>query len=347
MRRASPQVVLAVFLASLFAAAPVVGEVTVVNGSAFPWLVVGTYADYRSTSLFEPPYFVTTNGTLLLGSGGPLPQGHVWLNWTVTSRTGDMVGLNIGYHAYGCDYSEQQEENVEDCTPYDFATATGVVINLTTNEAYVDGQPQGIVNLWEPPLTSGGTLNLGTAFVGAKPYTVVGNASAAVEYASVGGTYEVNDSGTMKGPPFYAYLITGITFGTGRNSTFGWEKSYAEGPESVFYLDPSGAYDYYNGLAYFFSIPDYPINQTVCDTSSGQPLNCQYTSYSTALGNFFRSGLGELSLVSTDVPLGPSQSATSTASPGGIPEFPNQFLAIAAVTLILGSYLLLRRRASL
>jgi hypothetical protein len=117
----------------------------------------------------------------------------------------------------------------------------------------------------------------------------------------------------MKTGPFYIYSVLGVTFGTGSNSIFGWLHSSAVG-RSVYYLDPFGAYDYYNGLAYFFSIPDYPINRTVCNTSSGQAVDCQYTSYATALGNYFRSGEGELSLVSTNVPLGPSQTQTTTSS---------------------------------
>jgi hypothetical protein len=312
-------VIAAVLLVSLFAADPVVSQVTVINESTYPWLVAGAYADYRvqpSSSLAEPPYFVTTNGTLLLGIGPsgpgakPAPQGDAWLNWTVISRTGGMVEVNIGFRAYGCDYSQQQVKNNENCTPYNFNTTVEVSVNLTTNEAYVGGQPQGLVNFWETPLNNGGTLNFGTAFVRGEPYTVVGNASAAAS-AFLGGV--INDSGVMKSGPFYFYDVTGITFGTGQNSIFGWVHVSAAG-RSVFYLGPYGAYDYYNGLAYFFSIPDYPINRTVCNTSSGQAVGCQYTSYATTLGNYFRSGLGTLGLVSTNVPLGPSQTSGSTTS---------------------------------
>jgi hypothetical protein len=250
-----------------------------------------------------------------------------------------MVEVNIGFRAYGCDYSQQQVKNNENCTPYNFNTTVEVSVNLTTNEAYVGGQPQGLVNLWDPPLINGGTLNFGTAFVRGEPYTVVGNASAA-ESALLGGVTEVNDSGVMKSGPFYFYGVTGVTFGTGPNLIVGW-LHVSGGGRSVFYLDPYGAYDYYNGLAYFFSIPDYPINRTVCNTSSGQAVNCQYTSFATALGNYFRSGAGELGLVSTNVPLGPGQTSETTTSSQTPPFYAFPYVVVPAAIIIAGSLLAL------
>lgn len=308
---------------------PVMGRVTVINESSYPWLVKGAYADYETFPVGEIPYFVTTNGTLLLGFSPvgngtvipPSPSGHALLNWTVTDREGDLVWLKIGFRAHGCDYSYQQIVNDGNCTSYDFSTGLDVSVNLTTNEAYVDGQPQGLLNFWEPALLNGGTLNYGTAFVGGKAYDVVGNASAPFTSWLFGVPPNgINDSGVVNTGPYHAYLVSEVTFGTGPNSKFGWENvngtGYYNGGKyiTVFYIEPDGAYDYWNGLAYYFSIPDYPLNQTVCNTSSGQAVGCEYTSYATTLGNYFRSGVGELGLVSTNIPLGPSQASETTTS---------------------------------
>ena len=262
-----------------------------------------------------------------------------------------MVNLKVGFRAYGCDYSQQQQMKNENCTSYNFDTTVTVAVNLATDVAYVNGQPQGLANFWEPPLTNGGALNAGTGFVGGKPYTVVGNASTPV--SSGFGVAEVNDSGLSDSGPFYLFQVTGITFGTGPNHTFGYEHINATGYYSgnryidVFYLDPYGGYDYWNGLAYYFSIPDYPINQTVCNTLSGQALDCRYVSYATTLGNYFRSGGGELGLVSTNVPLGSSQASETTTSNVAAPLYISPYAVIAVVVIVAGilsGFLLGRRR---
>lgn len=264
-----------------------------------------------------------------------------------------MVNLRIGFRAIGCDYSQLQQMNNENCTSYNFDTTVAVAVNLTTNEAYVNGQPQGVTNFWESPLDNGGTLNVGTAFVGGEPYTVIGNVSTPI--SSGFGVGEVNDSGLADSGPFYLFQVTGITFGTGPDFIYGYEHVNASGYYSgsryidVFYIGPYGGYDYWNGLAYYFSIPNYPINRTVCNTLSGQALDCRYTSYATALGNYFRSGGGELGLVSTNVPLGSSQTLASTTSNVTALLYFGPYAAVAVVVIIAGSlsgFFLLGRRRS-
>jgi hypothetical protein len=347
-----------VLLVPFFSVNQAAGQVTVIHESTYPWLVRGAYANYVDFPVGEIPYFVTTNGTLLLGfapvgNGTVLPKppgGHASLNWTVTNREGDTVWLEIGFHAYGCDYSYQQVKSNGNCTSYNFSTSLGISVNLTTNEAYVNGQPEGLLNFWEPPLLNGGTLDFSTAFVGGEPFTVVGHAGAPGNSSMILGlpTNGINDTGVVYDGPYDAYFVGQATFGTGPDSQFGWENvTGALGGPQLFSLDPRGAYDYWNGLAYEFSIPSYPLNRTVCSISSGKAVGCQYTSYATTLGNYFRSGIGELGLVSTNIPLGPSQTSETSTLDVTPPPFFNQYVVIPIITIVavaLASFFLVVKR---
>lgn len=317
------------------------GAVTKVNESSYPWLVKGAYANYTTGQLIpgsDPPYFVTANGTVLINypPSKPVPRplgtGEASLSWLVTSRTGDMATLYIAFQTSGCQYSEVEFKDDGACTSYNFSTSLHTEVNVTTGESYTNGEPSGLLDFWGPPLPSNGTVTTsGTVYLGSQPFdssavvssvTTATNSHEVVVWAPPGG---INMSGTAFNGPWSFYTLVPQTFATGEHSQYGWINvttgggSYSgTGGTSLFPavmpLGPQGDYDYYNGLAYQFSMPDYPTGQTVCDLKGGKATNCQYTQYSTSLGSSFRSGDGIMNLVATNIQLNSIPSGGS--SPG-------------------------------
>lgn len=330
-------------------------SVTVVNQSDYPWLVKGSYADY----LGGQQDYVLPNGTLTIagytsiGFGIPTSSGNTTLDWIMLNRTGDSAWIQTSYHAYGCDSSEGQYNDYFkgnftkplQCVKVDFGTSLTLRVDVPTGQAYVDGQPVGVFNFWAPPLLDRQPAYVGTAFVGGVRYDLSANASApstttshSILSGANGNPLAINESGTTYGGPFTYYTLAQSTFGTGPDSTFGWIKSVSEnfnGNQSFTpKVDPSGFYNYYNGLALQLSEPDYPVSQTVCGVENGQPANCSYTTYGTSLGTYFRGAGAELFLTATNVPLTPTESQPSPSQPGiHLLYYATPGIAVAAVVV--------------
>jgi hypothetical protein len=322
-------------LALILTSSVVHGEVenaTVTNQATYPWLMVGAYAKYSGTA----DYFVTTNGTLLISfaSGlptSPTPSDNLTLDWTVTNRTNALVSLAVAFHVKGCFDSQQRGPA---CTPFDFAKTLDVQVNVTSGESYVAGQRQGLLNFWEPPLLYKGTIYAGSVFVNGVRFDSLANVSV-LDEANPGATL-TNVLGSPSGVPagqFYPYWLTPTLFTSGTSSQFGWLKING----LTYPLGPSGSYDYYNGLAYRFSTPDYPTNQTVCEFNNNRATSCRLTTFATTLGGYFRSGNGIVALVSTNISLAPSG-----------PPVNYTYLALAIVVIVfvtsIGVFALIRTR---
>ena len=317
-------------------------SVTIISQGGYPWLVKGAYADY----LGGTADYVLPNGTLLLNlfSSGqlvPTRTAYTSLDWIMLNRTGDMAWLRVQYHTSGCDASQEQAENYDNssytgskCTKFDFATTLTMEVNVTSREAYIRGQPVGILSFWAPPLIINQTATVGSAFVNGIRHDLLSESSPIYSTSNVlGGPTAVNESGTTYHGPFLFYSLGQATFGTGRNQTFGWLKVY--GPQGISFLPkamPSGTYDYYSGLAFSFSQPEYPIPQIVCGVESDQTVNCNYTTYGTTLGSYFRGSQGELYLNSTNIPINPKSNGNPTGS-----TFPVSLLdaTLAGVALVM------------
>lgn len=330
-------------------------NVTVVNQSDYPWLVKGTYADYfgGQQDYVLPNGTLTISGLTSVSFGFSSSSGNTTLDWVMLNRTGDSAWIQISYHASGCDSSEEQYNDYYknnfthplQCVKVDFNTSLTLEVNLPTREAFVDSQPVGILNLWAPPLIDNQPAYVGTAFVGGVRHDLMANASAPSTTGSHaflsgwnGKPLTINESDTAYGGPFTYYTLSQTTFGTGPTSTYGWIKSVNENLNTnatfIPKVDPSGIYNYYNGLALQFSQPDYPISQTVCEVDKGQPINCAYTAYGTALGTYFRGAQSVLFLTATNIPLEPSQSPTGQ-SPSRIPLMEWVAVAIASAAVVL------------
>jgi hypothetical protein len=303
-------------------------SVTVVYEGNYPWLQQGAFANYTSLNI-GPPYFVTTTGQLLLAPEGPpgSQQGGASLNWSVASRAGNMVTLNVYFHATGCQDNETayhiDNQSVMPCTYYDYSNRISVNVNLTNNEAYVGGIDQGILNFWETPLLQNTTVLSGSVIVNGTMFPSYANVSSvepSTETAwQVSGPPYVNVSGSLYKNTFPTYAMTPTTFGENNaNWTIGWihgSSSNYVGNKLILLnpLGPGGTYDYYNGLAYQFSIPQYPINETIC--RDDQPLSdCSIQNVSTPLGTYTRSGESWLQLISTNIQLGSNQVTSYTTN---------------------------------
>ena len=361
-RTAVPLLVLLTLMALLPSVNFASSAATIINESSFPWLVQGAYANYTS-EVGSASAFVLQNGTVLLGVSPPgpptLPQGgaNVSLDWMVLNRTNDMAWISIAFQVAGCEYSQNEDRDHQNCTPFGFSDTQVVDANVTDGEAYLDGESVGRLNLWGPPLTTGGTLYSGTAFIGGAAYDSLANVTA---YPSLNlGIRIVTPTGVDTGP-YNVYRVTPALFGTGRSSIYAWENIsnatfiYNGTLLTVFPMfAPSGIYDYYNGLAIQVSNPEYPINQTVCYIQDGKVEDCRVTTYSTTLGNFFRSGAAPLDLASTNIPLGANQPTPASSNSNGqsYPANVSETTLIAAFAIVAsgvalsGSYLLYRRKS--
>lgn len=233
-----------------------------------------------------------------------------------------MIWLNVTFYTAGCQYSKKEFEEGSPCTSYNFGTSITTEVDLASGESYTGGRSSGLIDFWGPPLPKDGDSGyLGTVFADDRPVNssaVVGDVSSTannsrliVAWAPPNG---INMSGSAFYGPYTFYQLIPATFGTGENYQYAWmnvSSSYSLGNQSasIFPLGPQGFYDYYNGLAYSFSLPDYPINRTVCAIYQESAVtDCRYTSYSTTLGDYFRSGQGILNLEATNIQLDPTQS---------------------------------------
>jgi hypothetical protein len=327
---------------------PATGNATIVNESTFPWLVKGNYANYTATGA---PDFITPNGTVLLNikppdsPNLPNPTGNATLQWAVLNRTASTAWLDISFHTAGCLYSQYEYVNHTRCTGFDYSNNVDAQVNISSQETYVDGSPQGILNFWSAPLLDAGTAFSGTAFVGGTEENVVANVSGPSTTSAHGLLFPlseqgVNVSGVRDEGPFSFYTLTPTTLGTGSNQTIAWLRvSGVKYGSSVFpEFGPSGIYDYFNGLALEFSLPEFPISQVVCAIQNNQPVNCRYTTYSTTLGQFFRAGSAEMALSSTNVSLNPSQ----TRSQPGIGYLVYLLYVVPGVLIVAGIALMIR-----
>jgi len=234
-----------------------------------------------------------------------------------------------------------------------------VQVNVTDGEAYINGQSQGNLSLWAPPLLTGGTVYSGSAFINGTAYDSLANVTA---YPSMNlGIPITTPSGVTTGP-YDVYQVTPALIGYGTHSSLAWENITLTGtnggtPITFFPMSsPTGLYDYYNGLGIEISLPQYPIDETVCHIEEEQALDCQVVTYATTLGGFFRSATGVLNLESTNIPLDanqPGSTNTTSSSATTVQSHPANMngttlftlALVTSVVAISGSYLLYSRRS--
>ena len=185
--------------------------VTVRFEGDYPWLVQGATADYISVNVGDPPHFITSSGQLLMLApakpGTPVindgfGEGVASLNWTVASRTGNDVLLNVSFHASGCQDNETAymvaNQTAAPCTSYNFSTTISVLVNVTSDEASVGGINQGMLNFWEPPLLENESVESGSVIINQQQFISVANVGAPFESTGLilpGGTAPVDVSG--------------------------------------------------------------------------------------------------------------------------------------------------------
>jgi hypothetical protein len=311
-------------------------SVTVKFEGDYPWLVQGAYADYITVYFGQAPWYVTSSGQLLMMApelpgtpnnpvNGWIPgTGSASLNWTVLNRTDNYLSLGVAFHAAGCQDNETaykiMNQSAAPCTYYNYSSKITVNVNLTNDEAYVNGIGQGLLNFWNSALIRGGTVLGGSIFVNQERFDSSSNVSALLESTTIGlpsGMQSVKVSGIAYTNPIRLYQLTPSSFGIPTSDyRIGWlngSGTVNEGNVRETPFGPFGYYDYYNGLAYMFSMPQFPINQTICEYDHGEPTNCQLANVSTTLGRFFRSGLGTFLLRSTNISLGPDQQQPSSS----------------------------------
>lgn len=302
----------------------------------YPWLVQGTHANYNVLyNFFGAPWFVTNSGQWLYGAfeapgtrgngeppklvNGIVPgDGYVSLNWTVESRSRNEVTLGISFDAFGCQDNEAAyhigNQSAAPCTYYNVSKDDPVLVDLTSNEAYLNGVDEGVANFLEPPLLDNGTIDGGSIFIGQQRFESESNVSAPFASSMLGLANTVKVSGSLVNDitnPFKVYETTPTSFGYfNSNYPVGWlqgsitaQGSQIQGSSQ----GPNGVYDYYTGLAYEFSIPQAPTFENICSYNHGSPLDCQNANVSTTLGQFFQSGGGTFILSATNVALSPNQ----------------------------------------
>jgi hypothetical protein len=333
--------------AGIFAASYYYGTattaVTVKFEGDYPWLVQGATANYTSLSMGDPPLFVTSSGQLLMLApfkpGTPVindgfGEGVASLNWTVASRTGNSVLLNVLFHTSGCQDNETASkvanQTAAPCTSYNFSTSISVLVNVTSDEASVGGVYQGLLNFWGPPLLENASIQSGSVIINQQQFVSVANVSAPFESTSLilpGGTAPVDVSGTPYTSPIELYSLTPSTFGISSDYQIGWLHANGTMPGTIQAnpFGPRGIYDFSNGLAYELSIPQYPINQTICTWPS---VDCELANVSTTLGEFFRSAAGTFLLRSTNIPLSATQTPTNNQ-----PQSSSSLFEIVAVAV--------------
>jgi hypothetical protein len=325
--------------------------VSVTNESSYPWLVPGAYASY-----FAPfaPFIVLPNGSLL--ASGVTPPGamrsyaQTLLSWTVTNRSGGLVQLDVDFAANGCLYSEKNylQENYAICTSYNYTRSLPISVNVMSDEAFVNGTQQGLINFWEPPLLSNGTIYSGTMFLNGTEINSEATTTGNLRW-NMGG--QIDDSGKMISPPILSYSVEPDLYAVSSPSSIGWFKTGSNvviiGTKTSIAISPVGPfgyYDYYNGLALEFSGPSFPTVQTVCKlVSSGEAVEgCQLMNYSTTLGNYFRVVLAEFVINSTNIQLLPPASTSASGYSGYIPIT----LAVSVVIAATGSLIAYRHNHS-
>lgn len=318
-----------------------VNSVTVVNEGDYPWLVPGAYANYTALNI-GPPFFITSTGQMLDGTSeakgtpnnpvnGWLPgSGVASLNWTVASRDGNNVSLIVSFLAKGCQDNVTAylaaNQSIAPCTYYNYSTGVTVLVNLTTNEAYVGGVDQGALDFWSQPLLANTTLQSGSVIINGTIFPSMANISNVMPSSEVGwqvnGPPYVNVSGSLYKDTFPLYDAIGTTFSyNNANSSLGWLNSSATevtGPNQTLIprtsIGPTGFYDYYNGLAYQFSIPQFPLDETICRYDQPISYCSNVSNVSTTLGQYFRSADGFLQLTATNIVLGSNQQQSSEST---------------------------------
>lgn len=347
-RRPSPILAILLIGGIFLFSSPIRGlSVTVVNVSDYPWLVPGAYASYMYFTIGGPPTHVTANGTVLLdepqpkkpdGTSLPAPTGSANLTWTVLNRSGGMASLNVTFESEGCEYSLLEANDLQPCTQFAFQKSIIVAVNVTSEESYVNGQSQGRVNFWAPPLLIQGQLFLGSMFVDGSRIDNLGNVS--VSRATNFGGPPINASGETVPPPYYTYSFTPAGYGYGSTHMYAWLNSsgvaYNGNTEITTFpvLNPS-YYDYYNGLALYFEGPEYPIQQTVCNINGGNTSDCKYVTLGTTLGQYFFTGKASFLLHSTNIPLTPIENQSQPESSYGFVYFVAPIVSVVAGAIAL------------
>ncbi len=280
--------------------------IVTVNQSDFPWLKSGAYAEYSSLGITGSPGFVLPNGTFLRSFGTGCPcWANATLLWDVKQRVGDSVFLIVNYSIRG----QERTPNSVASIPFNFMTSLDMKIDVPTGMAYSDNKSEGIIGFWSVPLPSvGERITFGTTFIEGQAHNVsaVLGADGVCDNCGLPGTPIVNGvqfTGTL--PQYYlpnsvfAAPLTGVFLG------MNYTNQVPAGYPQYSPLEPSGGYDYYNGLAITFTIPEYSSARSVCDLDGNTTTNCRIATYSTTLGDYLRSYSGSLYLISTNIDLLP------------------------------------------
>jgi hypothetical protein len=270
------------------------------------------------------------------------------MSWIVTQRTGDTVYLTMHYSISGAESTENDAKYLGRTTPFNFSTSLSVMMDVQTRMAYVNGRPEGILDLWADPVPSvGQSVSLGTVFVAAQAYNI--SSKTKISDCAAGSTFggPIQSQGKTYWCVKYYHLEDG-SFGFPNAYRIGWLN--VSGGVEIWNgsnitptwspLTPFGTFDYYTGLAIQNTFLDFPINRTTCQIEDNSPVNCAYVSFGTAVGEYFRSSALGLTLVSTNAPIIP----TETGSTYEIPWL----LIASGTTLAVASFsviYLYRRRA--
>jgi hypothetical protein len=316
------------------------------NLSDYPWLQVGTYAKYWSGPGGSPD-FVLPNGSLMIALSG---EAHAIANmsWIVTQRTGDKVYLTMNYTISGAESTENDAKYPGRLTSFNFSTSLSLMMDVQTRMAYVNGKPEGIIDLWSDPApTVGQLVSVGTVFVDGQAYNVTSSIKEISDCSvriTFGGPIE------SQGRTYWCvknYHLEDDSFGYPNTYRIGWLN--VTGGQEIWNgvditpawepLEPFGTFDYYTGLAIQNVFLDFPVNRTVCQIINNSPVGCSYLSFSTALGEYFRSSALILVLVSTNAPLVPSDAGTTYEIPW-LPVASVTALAVVSLSLV---YLYRRR----
>jgi hypothetical protein len=291
--------------------------------------------------------FVLPNGTVLFAlTQNTWVEGN--LSWQVISRAGNVVTLNLTYSIRGVENAPPKYSSDYNLVflqhhvlRFDFNTSVVAEVDLQDNVARVGGKPAGVVNFWSSPLPKNkDTLPAGTAFVGNMSYVV--NASAHVAKNTFFPVVTPKVMGKAYSGVVSEFTLFQQDFVEPPTSRNAWLNTTSEGVSHTT-LPPFGYYDYYTGLALAFSVPSYPVQMSVCRFAHNATYDCGYVPYATSLGEYFRSELGSLYLVSTNVQVGPP----ATSQPPSQTPFGEDLLTLAGIStcVVAGAMYWMRRRS--
>lgn len=312
--------------------------IVTVNQETFPWLQPGKYATYTSSNAGSPPEYFLQNGTFLVGYGLGCPCSAIArLSWIVAARVGYLVSIDLNYSISGKEHTPQSSTLI----PFNYSISNPMKVDIQTGMVTIGGTREGILGLWSQPLPSSNeSLFFGSVSIDGAVQNVSGKAQGPVN--TFIGPIMIN--GSTFAQKLYQYDLQDSYFAaplTGQFHGVNYSVVPMSGQKLQPYLpvEPNGFYDYYNGLALVFSIPEYPVSRTVCELNGSVTSGCHNVVFSTTLGQSFRTVAGVLELSSTNIDLLP---VLSTSVSGPQPASPNLLnwgiLVIVALLTVTGAF---------